>query len=127
MGCCCSSENEKDSSVLNTQGGYGADHQNNGQAVFSQQPAGLSMTGTRSFNEPPPPLPSPTQIVKLFVAKYDYEARTDEDLSFKKGEVLEIIDDTCGDWWKARSRTTRLEGYVPNNFVAEVKSLDAHE
>lgn len=65
--------------------------------------------------------------VKLFVAKYDYDARTDEDLSFKKGEILEIIDDTCGDWWRARSRSTLQEGYVPNNFVAEVKSLDAHE
>jgi len=25
---------------------------------------------------------------------YDYEARTEEDLSFKKGDILEIINDT---------------------------------
>lgn len=31
---------------------------------------------------------------KIFVALYDYDARTDEDLSFRKGEHLEIINDT---------------------------------
>lgn len=60
-----------------------------------------------------------------FVALYDYEARTVEDLSFKKGEILEIINDTQGDWWYASSRTTKLEGYIPSNYVAKVKSLES--
>jgi len=60
-----------------------------------------------------------------FVALYDYEARTIEDLSFKKGEIVEIINDTQGDWWYARSRTTKLEGYIPSNYVAKVKSLES--
>jgi len=60
-----------------------------------------------------------------FVALYDYEARTIEDLSFKKGEIVEIINDTQGDWWYARSRTTKLEGYIPSNYVARVKSLES--
>ena len=60
-----------------------------------------------------------------FVALYDYEARTIEDLSFKKGEIVEIINDTQGDWWYARSRSTRLEGYIPSNYVAKVKSLES--
>lgn len=40
--------------------------------------------------------PSETQITngKIFVALYDYDARTDEDLSFRKGEHLEILNDT---------------------------------
>jgi len=60
-----------------------------------------------------------------FVALYDYEARTDEDLSFKKGEILEILNDTQGDWWYAKSRSTKLEGYIPSNYVAKVKSLES--
>ena len=60
-----------------------------------------------------------------FIALYDYEARTIEDLSFKKGEIVEIINDTQGDWWYARSRTTKLEGYIPSNYVAKVKSLES--
>ena len=37
---------------------------------------------------------SPAHTALLFVALYDYEARTEEDLSFKKGDILEIINDT---------------------------------
>ncbi|XP_027201568.1 tyrosine-protein kinase Src42A-like isoform X2 [Dermatophagoides pteronyssinus] len=62
---------------------------------------------------------------KIFVALYDYDARTDEDLSFKKGEHLEIINDTQGDWWLAMSRVTKLQGYIPSNYVAKLKSIEA--
>lgn len=63
--------------------------------------------------------------LKVFVALYDYDARTDEDLSFRKGEHLEIINDTQGDWWYARSKTTKKEGYIPSNYVAKLKSLES--
>lgn len=53
--------------------------------------------------QPTPPV-SPVPIIpenettimnaKIFVALYDYDARTDEDLSFRKGEHLEILNDT---------------------------------
>lgn len=53
--------------------------------------------------QPTPPV-SPIPIItesepiqansKIFVALYDYDARTDEDLSFRKGEHLEILNDT---------------------------------
>lgn len=62
---------------------------------------------------------------KIFVALYDYDARTDEDLSFRKGEHLEILNDTQGDWWFARSKATKQEGYIPSNYVAKLKSIEA--
>lgn len=62
---------------------------------------------------------------KIFVALYDYDARTDEDLSFKKGEHLEVINDTQGDWWLAMSRATKQQGYIPSNYVAKLKSIEA--
>ncbi|CAB4061622.1 FRK [Lepeophtheirus salmonis] len=71
-----------------------------------------------------PVLPAITPL-KTFVALYDYDARTDEDLTFKKGEHLEIINDGQGDWWYARSRSTKLEGYIPSNYVAKLKSIEA--
>ena len=70
-------------------------------------------------------MPPMTFATKLFVALYDYDARTDEDLSFKKGEHLEILNDTQGDWWFARSKATKLEGYIPTNYVAKLKSIEA--
>ena len=69
--------------------------------------------------------PSPAGKSRLFVALYDYEARTDEDLSFKKMEILEIINDTQGDWWFAKSKQTKLEGYIPSNYIAKLKSLES--
>jgi fyn-related kinase len=48
-------------------------------------------------SERPAPPPIDTLEVtnaKIFVALYDYDARTDEDLSFRKGEHLEILNDT---------------------------------
>lgn len=30
-----------------------------------------------------------------------------------------------GDWWLARSKKTRQEGYIPSNYVAKLKSIEA--
>ncbi|CAB3364749.1 Hypothetical predicted protein [Cloeon dipterum] len=68
---------------------------------------------------------SNVQNHKVFVALYDYDARTDEDLSFRKGEHLEILNDTQGDWWLARSKASRQEGYIPSNYVAKLRSIEA--
>ncbi|XP_041105525.1 tyrosine-protein kinase fyna isoform X2 [Polyodon spathula] len=65
--------------------------------------------------------------VTLFVALYDYEARTEEDLSFRKGEKFQILNSTEGDWWEARSLTTGGTGYIPSNYVAPVDSIQAEE
>jgi len=89
-------------------------------------PSGATGEGTpRTGGTPSRDTPEPASGLPQFVALYDYEARTIEDLSFKKGEIVEIINDTQGDWWYARSRTTRLEGYIPSNYVAKVKSLES--
>lgn len=70
--------------------------------------------------------PEPEQpSARIFVALYDYDARTDEDLSFRKGDHLEILNDTQGDWWLAKSKRSRLEGYIPSNYVAKLKSIEA--
>lgn len=37
---------------------------------------------------------SPAAGVTLFVALYDYEARTEDDLSFRKGERFQILNST---------------------------------
>ncbi|KAM6929245.1 proto-oncogene tyrosine-protein kinase Src isoform 2-T2 [Lycodopsis pacificus] len=71
--------------------------------------------------------------VTTFVALYDYESRTASDLSFRKGERLQIVNNTrkvnCreGDWWLARSLTTGESGYIPSNYVAPSDSIQAEE
>ncbi|CAG0917528.1 unnamed protein product [Notodromas monacha] len=73
----------------------------------------------------PQPEPEPTIVTEVFVALYHYDSRTDEDLSFKKGEHLEILNDSKGDWWFARSKATKLDGYIPSNYVAKLMSIEA--
>ena len=108
-------------------------HSDGGQLVGSgalstPMRSGGAMMGSSDTTRP---LPEPVDVngsgnlTKTFVALYDYDARTDEDLSFKKGEHLEIINDTQGDWWFARSKATKLEGYIPSNYVAKLKSIEA--
>ncbi|XP_069731231.1 tyrosine-protein kinase Fgr isoform X3 [Phaenicophaeus curvirostris] len=65
--------------------------------------------------------------VTLFIALYDYEARTEEDLTFQKGEKFHIINNTEGDWWEARSLSSGATGYIPSNYVAPVDSIQAEE
>uniref|UniRef100_A0A671LSX3 Tyrosine-protein kinase n=1 Tax=Sinocyclocheilus anshuiensis TaxID=1608454 RepID=A0A671LSX3_9TELE len=65
--------------------------------------------------------------VTLFIALYDYDARTEDDLSFQKGEKFHIINNTEGDWWEARSLDTGKSGYIPSNYVAPVDSIQAEE
>ncbi|XP_067883523.1 tyrosine-protein kinase fyna isoform X2 [Heterodontus francisci] len=65
--------------------------------------------------------------VTLFVALYDYDARTDDDLSFRKGEKFQILNNTEGDWWEARSLQSGGTGYIPSNYVAPVDSIQAEE
>ena len=63
----------------------------------------------------------------VFIALFDYDQRTSEDLSFRKGEQLQILNNTDGDWWQARSLQTGREGYIPSNYVAEYKTIQAEE
>uniref|UniRef100_A0A8C4NSS2 Tyrosine-protein kinase n=1 Tax=Dicentrarchus labrax TaxID=13489 RepID=A0A8C4NSS2_DICLA len=65
--------------------------------------------------------------VTFFVALYDYEARTSDDLSFKKGDRFQIINNTEGDWWEARSINTGRKGYIPSNYVAPADSIQAED
>ncbi|XP_022375962.1 tyrosine-protein kinase FRK [Enhydra lutris kenyoni] len=67
-----------------------------------------------------------------FVALFDYQARTAEDLSFRTGDKLQVLDTSREGWWFARHLEKRgdgsgqpLQGYIPSNYVAEDRSLQA--
>ncbi|CAK8691291.1 tyrosine-protein kinase fyna-like [Clavelina lepadiformis] len=80
------------------------------------------------FSSPPMPISpgGPGGASLKFVAMYDYDARTNDDLSFAKGEQLYILNKE-GDWWQARSAKSGQEGYVPSNYVAPLGGLESEE
>lgn len=77
---------------------------------------------------PPPPVQN-----GKFVALFDYHARTEDDLSFRAGDKLEVVDASQEGWWFAkllvdngliRPGQTR-QGYIPANYVAPDQSIEA--
>lgn len=64
---------------------------------------------------------------RVVVALYDYKSRDESDLSFMKGDRMEVIDDTESDWWRVVNLSTRQEGLIPLNFVAEERSVNSEE
>lgn len=55
------------------------------------------------------------------VAKWDYTAKQEEELTIKKNERLELTDDSRS-WWKVRKTSGNCEmGYVPSNYVKKEK------
>lgn len=64
---------------------------------------------------------------RIVVALYNYTAREDTDVSFVKGDRMEVMDDTESDWWRVVHLTTRQEGLIPWNFVAEERSVNSEE
>jgi hypothetical protein len=57
----------------------------------------------------------------------DYDARTEADLAFKKGQRLTILNSSDGDWWQAQHVDTQRTGYIPSNFVVPWQSIEAED
>ena len=76
--------------------------------------------------KPPPLVPLRASIpdpaaYPLFIAISDFLPETDEDLSFKRGDHLYIINPDEGEWWFARAKHTGQEGYIPQNHVVKLR------
>lgn len=128
MGCCCGKP-KKDKYVDRDNEPRTDGKANNQHFEPKSAPSamdGMSIHQPSSFMSGHSMMPQPKGIM-MFVALYDYDARTNEDLTFKKGERLQIVDNTDSDWWLARSMTTHKEGYIPSNYVAPELSVNAQE
>lgn len=64
---------------------------------------------------------------RVVIAMYNYEARDSQDVSFKKGDRMEVIDDSEGDWLNVMHLITRERGYIPGNFVATELSVESED
>ncbi|KAI7794372.1 putative protein-tyrosine kinase 6-like [Triplophysa rosa] len=64
----------------------------------------------------------------VYTALWDFEAREVEELSFKAGDIFQIVS-RSGDWWSARKTDMNgcilVTGFVPRNYLARVESVDS--
>lgn len=65
-------------------------------------------------------------VGKIVVGLYPYAGTHPNDLEFKKGDKLKILEEH-GEWWKAKSLETNREGFIPSNYVAQVDTMETEE
>ena len=58
------------------------------------------------------------------MAIFDYDARTKDDLTIRKSDLLEVVQRKSNAWWKAINENGQ-EGWIPSNFVAKRDSLES--
>lgn len=49
------------------------------------------------------------------MALYDFQARTDRELSFKKGDSMTVFEKVSADWWDAVIKDQ--EGLIPDKYI----------
>ncbi|KAG8745135.1 hypothetical protein FRC10_008746 [Ceratobasidium sp. 414] len=68
---------------------------------------------------PPPPPPVRAPSVPKAEAKWDYESKDPADLSFKAGDIIEIVEEPSEDWWVGR--LNRRQGMFPSNRCTKIE------
>ncbi|CAO3698910.1 unnamed protein product [Rhizopus microsporus] len=68
------------------------------------------------------------KYVQVSKALYDYDARTEDELSIRENDILYVIEKEDDDWWKAELKQTSGEeagpvGLVPAQYLEEVTPI----
>lgn len=81
-------------------------------------PSALQPNRSSSSSAPVPPKQKPSNR-RHVKALYDFSSQDDEDLSFKMGELIEVLDssDQYG-WWVGKDSKGK-KGNFPSNYVME--------
>ncbi|KAF3702763.1 Intersectin-2 SH3 domain-containing protein 1B SH3P18 SH3P18-like WASP-associated protein [Channa argus] len=77
----------------------------------------VKLLGPSSSKSCPSPLP-----VCQVIAMYDYTAANRDELSFSKGQLINILDKTNPDWWKGEA--SGVIGLLPTNYVKMTTESD---
>ncbi|OAQ70646.1 reduced viability upon starvation protein [Pochonia chlamydosporia 170] len=105
-------------------GGYGRPSSDSEAAPPPYSPGNKVSLSTLAAakSKPPPPKPKPKRLTaapaaETVTALYDYAAQADGDLSFRAGDVIEIVNRTQNEneWWTGR--LNGKEGQFPGNYV----------
>eukprot|EP00005_Dracoamoeba_jomungandri_P003901 CAMPEP_0174259198 /NCGR_PEP_ID=MMETSP0439-20130205/8061_1 /TAXON_ID=0 /ORGANISM="Stereomyxa ramosa, Strain Chinc5" /LENGTH=148 /DNA_ID=CAMNT_0015342993 /DNA_START=31 /DNA_END=477 /DNA_ORIENTATION=- len=67
--------------------------------------------------------PGPGGPIATAKALYDYDGLTDDELSFREGDVLSIEEKDTSGWWKASIGAKN--GWIPANYVQETVAASA--
>uniref|UniRef100_A0A8D3DP18 Intersectin 2b n=1 Tax=Scophthalmus maximus TaxID=52904 RepID=A0A8D3DP18_SCOMX len=77
----------------------------------------VKILGSNSGKSTPAPLPgnTHTHTLCLVIAVYDYSAANKDEMSFSKGQLINVLDKNNPDWWKGE--INGVTGLFPTNYV----------
>uniref|UniRef100_A0A8C7PAI5 Tyrosine-protein kinase n=1 Tax=Oncorhynchus mykiss TaxID=8022 RepID=A0A8C7PAI5_ONCMY len=96
------------------------------QTVYVRDPTSSKPNATVSSTVSGNSISFQSESGKIVIALYPYDAKHKDDLGFKKGERLKVLEEH-GEWWKAQSLTSKKEGFIPSNYVAEANTMETEE
>ena len=93
---------------------------NTGQMHLNAQMYQTGQMHQPSQMQPPKPRPKPKPKPKRNNCKalYDYEAQDNDELRLQIGDVIQILEETAGGWWKGKLNGTI--GLFPGNYVEKI-------
>uniref|UniRef100_A0A0P4W6D7 Tyrosine-protein kinase n=1 Tax=Scylla olivacea TaxID=85551 RepID=A0A0P4W6D7_SCYOL len=100
--------------------------QHGGHMRMRKESVRYSQRWSPALQEPGTPS-TPSRGGRIVLAMYTFQGRSNGELSFEKGDRMEIINDSDTDWWLARHLTRLIEGYIPKNYVASASSLECQD
>ncbi|XP_043190000.1 adapter molecule Crk-like, partial [Amphibalanus amphitrite] len=89
-----------------------------GDQMFSDLASLLNFYKLHYLDTTPLVRPAPRRVERV-VAKYDFDGRDEEDLPFKKGDVLTVVSKDEEQWWTARDSLGQT-GSIPVPYVQKV-------
>uniref|UniRef100_A0AAR2KW83 Intersectin 2a n=1 Tax=Pygocentrus nattereri TaxID=42514 RepID=A0AAR2KW83_PYGNA len=68
------------------------------------------------------PAPPPRMLLCQVIAMYDYKAASEDEMSFLKGQLINVLNKDDSDWWKGE--LNGVMGLFPTNYVKMTTESD---
>ncbi|CAH1393281.1 unnamed protein product [Nezara viridula] len=93
-----------------------------GDQTFNDLPSLLSFYKLHYLDTTPLIRPAPKRVEKV-IAKFDFNGSDQDDLPFKKGDILTIISKDEDQWWTAKN-SAGLMGSIPVPYIQKYNDQD---
>lgn len=103
-----------------------AEHQSSSQATKDNQPSQQNGKTTEELHDNAEELSATIANIKKVCALYDLISYEPDELSFKKGDIITVIESVYRDWWRGLL-PNGLVGIFPLNYVTPVVSKSREE